>query len=307
MANVKKRVDFCGAVLLAGLMSLCGIPALRAEDGAGAQDQTAPPPGSGTSGADAASGPAAISRPKAKPLTIAAGHPEAARLKLLGTVLPGQPVRIVAAAPGADFSVQTRLQPEAAPEKDQEAKLFTEQLHIVAGANIANVADLRGRPVSFGLAGSDGAEAARKAFAALGVSVQETPLDLDNALDGVATGDIDAVAVLAPQPFERLAQVKKSGLHFLSWPEGGPLPDGAAASSIEGNHYPGLSKPGETIRAVGVDAVLTLTPKGAKQRAAKALLTALTQHSTSLSKRGFDLLKADAGIRSRRRLASAAR
>jgi hypothetical protein len=91
----EKEADLRGAVILAGVISLCGISALRAENGFGAQDQALAEPGA--PGAHAVSGPA-VPKLKAKLLTIAAGRPEAARLKLLGALLPDQPVRIVAAA-----------------------------------------------------------------------------------------------------------------------------------------------------------------------------------------------------------------
>jgi hypothetical protein len=239
-------------------------------------------------------------------LTIAADEAQASRLKALTGVVPGQPVKIVKAqAAAADFTVKAALPPASDTPKARDAKLFTEQLHIIANDKIARVEDLRDRVVSFGTEGSAGQDAARKAFQALGVPVKETPLDLDNALDGAATGDVDAVVVLAPQPFDRLKGASRSGLHLLSWPETGALPAGAVDTTISADAYPGLVKPGETIRAVGVDAVLHLSTTGAKQPATKRFLSALAQHSANLSKRGFDLLKADLDSRAGSRVASA--
>ncbi len=137
--------------------------------------------------------------------------------------------------------------------------------------------------------------------------MKETPLDLDNAIDGLATGDVDAVVMLAPQPIDRLKSVSTPGVHLLSWPEGSSLPNGASAATIDAAAYPRLAKPGETIRAMGVDATLTISARGAKQVAAKTFLKALSLHSEALTKRGFDLLKADLDSRAGRRLASADR
>ena len=133
--------------------------------------------------------------------------------------------------------------------------------------------------------------------------MKETPLDLDNALDGVSTGDIAAVVVLAPEPMARLKTV--TGLHFVGWPDGAALPAGAVASSIDGGAYPGLAKPGETIPAMGIDAVLTLNPRGARKPAAKVFLVDLSQHAGALARHGFDLIKADLETRNGRRVASA--
>ena len=246
--------------------------------------------------------PQHVTKPKPiKPtITIVADDAALIRLKRLAATLPKEKVKVVTGAHEAgDFVVTTALAPSVGPEK---ARLFTEQMHIVAGAGISSVADLKGKIVSFGPDKGASQAVARLAFASLGVDVKETPLEFDNALDGVSTGDVAAVVLLAPQPATRLATV--SGLHLVSWPDAVPLPAGAISSTIEGAAYPGLVKPGETIRALGVDAVLTLSPSGARKPASKTFLTDLSQHSDSLSRHGFDLIKADLETRSTRRVAS---
>ena len=247
-------------------------------------------------------------KPKAKPrptVTIAVDATEAAKLKTLVSAMPKDKIRIVAekaADTGADFAIRTAFDPRRSGT--EEARLFTEQMHVVAGGAIHSLEDLKGRVVSFGPDQSSSQMAARKAFAGLGITVKETPLDLDNALDGLATGDIAAVVILAPQPVTRLKGVSAPGLHLVAWPDGAAVPSGAVAASIDGADYPALAKPGETINAMGVDAVLTLGPKGTRAPAAKAFLAALSQRSETLSKRGFDLLKADLDSRTDRRVAS---
>ncbi|WP_210253113.1 hypothetical protein [Beijerinckia sp. L45] len=324
MTNGNTRFGAHSALILIGLLSASGVA--RGEDGAAppakpecsfpcffhsadaapapqaASDPTPPAPA-------AASAPAAKPAPKVvHPLTIAADEAEIGRLKGLTSVLPGQPIKIVKTPPEtADFAVKTALQPASDSTVYRDAKLFTEQLHIIAGGKITRVEDLRDHVVSFGADGSPGQDAARKAFQALGVSVKETPLDLDNALDGASTGDIDAVVVLAPQPFERLKTMSRSGLHLLAWPDNASLPAGAVDATIAADAYPGLAKPGETLRAVGVDAVLSVSARGAKQPATKRFMSALAQHSAALSKHGFDLLKADLDARTGSRMASADR
>ncbi len=241
-------------------------------------------------------------------ITIAVPSAEMTRLKGLATALPQDRIRIVptldaSEAVDADFTVSDAL---GAAGTHGKAKLFAEQLHIVAGEKTRTVADLAGKMV--GIAGDGGSsDAVRRAFAALDVKVKDTPLDLANALDGLATGDLDAVVVLAPQPVTQLENIKAPGLHLVSWPDQGSVPEGASLTSIEGDRYPSLTKPGETIRTVGVDAVLTMSAKGAKDPAARAFLGSLTQNATALSKHGFDRLKADNGQRSADQVASADR
>jgi hypothetical protein len=282
---------------------------VAAPQGAGDPSQTMPAAAADQAGTPADDKPARKVAKPVRPITIAADSDEVARLKGLSSIMPKETIKIVktdGTAPAAttDFAVSTSLDGHVGTEK---AKLFTEQMHIVAGDKIYSVSDLSGKVVSFGIGASGGGSAARKAFAALGVDVKETPLDVANALDGLATGDVDAVVILAPQPVAQLAGIKSQGLHLVAWPEDGAMPNGATVASIEASHYPALVKPGETVRAVGVDAVLSLSANGAKQPAARTFLTALSKHSSALAKRGFDLLKADLDSRSDRKVASAER
>ena len=246
----------------------------------------------------------------ARPLiTIAVKSAEVGRLRSLAAAMPRERIRIVPAvdageAANADFTVSEALDTAGTRGK---AKLFTEQLHIVAGDKVRTVADLAGKVVAIAGGGGSDEDAVRRSFAVLNVAVKDTPLDLANALDGLATGDIDAVVVLAPQPVTQLESIKVPGLHLVSWPDGGPVPDGASLTSIESDHYPSLVKPGETIRTVGVDAVLTMSAKGAKDPAARAFLGSLSQKAAALSRHGSDRLKADAGQRSGSQVASADR
>ncbi len=234
-------------------------------------------------------------------VTIAADPAEAARLKPITAAVSRPRVRIVDAkvGRGADFALATSVDTGVGPER---ARLFPEAMHVLAGDRIRSLDDLKGKTVSFGADGSAGQTVARKAFAAAGVVVAETPLDIDNALDGLATGDIEAVVVVAPQPDARLTKLHAPGLHLVAWPQAATLPDGASATTIDAHAYPDLAKPDPAkpdtkVAALAVDAVLVESPKGAHQPAAKAFLGALTHHAAALGKRGFALLQADSGRR----------
>lgn len=91
-------------------------------------------------------------------------------------------------------------------------------VHIVAARDIASLAQLAGKPVSFGRTGDPAQVAGRKLFARLGIKVAETPLDLDNALDGLATGDIAAVLVARPRDVAKVKGARDT--HVLATPEG---------------------------------------------------------------------------------------
>ena len=116
------------------------------------------------------------------------------------------------------------------------------------------------------------------------------------------------MVVLAPQPDKALSRLKAApGLHLVSWPTDAPLPEGAVAVSIPGGSYPTLEQSGGAVRAMGVEVALEAAGHGATSPAAKGFLQALSQHSAALSKRGFDLIKADLDARAAHRVASAER
>ena len=240
-----------------------------------------------------------VRKPARAPITIAAGPAETARLRGLAAALPRERFRIVPISEGSgpagtDFVVVKAI---GAAGADAKARLFTEQLHIVAGNRVRTTADLAGKVVGFVGNGEAERNAARQAFAALNMPVRDTSLDLANALDGLSTGDIDAVVVLAPQPVAQLETIKAAGLHLVPWPDGGAIPDGGTLSAIEGARYPSLAGAGETIRALGIDAVLTMSAKGAKDPAARAFLASLPQNAAALSRHGFDRLRVEVGKR----------
>ncbi len=244
------------------------------------------------------------STPAGHTVTIAADAADVTRLKTLASVTRQGRVRFVKDGEDADFRVVKVL--GEAPGRTK-VKLFNEQIHIVAGGAIQTIADLKNKVVSFGPVDGPTRAAARRAFEALAIPVKETPLDYDNAFDGLATNDVDAVVVLAPQGVERLTKLSAPGLHLVSWPEQARLPDGASLGSIAATSYPNLVRTGDSVRAVTVDAVLSMSEKGAKEPAAKRFFASLAQHSAALTKRGFNLLKADLEERTGRRVASVER
>ena len=234
-------------------------------------------------------------------VTIAAEASEVDRLKRLAVAMPRERIRIVAPDAPADFTLVKGF----GDAGRGGTRLFTEALHIVAGPGIRTMGDLNGKVVAYA-GGRDTETAARQAFAAAHVAVRTTILDLPNALDGLSTGDLDAVVVLAPPPVAQFAALRTSGLHLVPWPDGVALPTGANAVSIDANRYANLVASGESVRAVAVDAVLDLSVKGAKTPAARTFLATLSQHAAALARRGFDLRKADLDRGAGGRVASAA-
>ena len=214
-------------------------------------------------------------KPKATPVVIAAGEPEAASTTALAAGLRGHPVKIVkTSAPAKLRTADLLVEPLAAPAAGKTAALFREDLHVIGRGDVATLADLEGRTVSLGAEGSPAQAIARRVFEARHITVKEVPLDLDNALDGLASGDIDAVAIVAPQPFARLKDLPGNGLHLVT--ASSSAGDGAdlTPSVIPASAYPSLSGSTDTA-TLSVNAAAVANPQSAHPRETAAVLAAL--------------------------------
>jgi hypothetical protein len=106
-------------------------------------------------------------------------------------------------------------------------KLYQEELHVLARRDIAGVADLAGKRVSFDVRDSDTSITASLVFAALNVNVQPVFLDGASALGMLRRGEIAALALVARKPARLFYDLNRGdGLHFL------PVPVTSAVSAI---------------------------------------------------------------------------
>ncbi|GGH18547.1 hypothetical protein GCM10007036_20830 [Alsobacter metallidurans] len=136
------------------------------------------------------------------------------------------------------------------------AKLFGEELHVVAGSEVRTLEDLAGKAVYLGAPGGDSELVARAALAQRGVAVTPAGGTLAEALVGLREGRIAAVMLLAPKPFAPIAELGGGGgLHLVpvSYAALGENYDPASFSSAD---YPGLVRDGERVETAAVDAVL---------------------------------------------------
>lgn len=137
------------------------------------------------------------------------------------------------------------------------AKLYDEEVHVLARKDIARIEDLAGKPVNVDLIGSGTAMTASLLFEALGVAVQTRNLDQPSALEQLKRGDIAAIVFVSGQPSRLFAGVPPgSDLHFLPV----PLTDALAATYLpaELTHasYPALIEDGASVSTVAVGSVM---------------------------------------------------
>jgi len=137
------------------------------------------------------------------------------------------------------------------------AKLFNEELHIIAGEAITNINDLAGKPVNFGEAGSGSDLTARLVFEALKISVSPINVNQADALLKLKSGEIAATVVVAGKPVIALDRLREAGpLKLISVPFEEALEQDYLPARLTHQDYPNLIAENETVDTVAVPAVL---------------------------------------------------
>src|SRR5580658_5789968 len=97
------------------------------------------------------------------------------------------------------------------------AKLYNEEFHLLARADVKSIDALAGKKVNFDGRGTGTGVTATRIFSLLGIKVEPTSYATGAALERLNKGEIDAVAFVGAKPapvFRDLASA--SGLHFLA-------------------------------------------------------------------------------------------
>ncbi len=155
------------------------------------------------------------------------------------------------------FAKTGELGPNLESQVAYIAKLFNEEMHVLARADIADVKALQGKTVNIGTQGSGAEITARRIFEALGVTVEEVHLDEADALAKLKSGEIDASVVIAGKPAPILAHLDEaSGLKLLGLPYLKGLEDDYYPAALTHDDYPQLIADGARVDTVAVCAVL---------------------------------------------------
>jgi TRAP transporter TAXI family solute receptor len=146
------------------------------------------------------------------------------------------------------------------PNIDQKihyiAKLYNEEVHVLAKAEHRSIDDLAGKRVNFGTEGSGTFMTAGIIFDDLGIDVEVTSFPEPIALERLRAGEIDALVFVGGKPLKLIEEVnRQEGLHLLAIP---PARIKAAyiPSELTAEAYPGLIDPGSPVQTVAVTAVL---------------------------------------------------
>jgi TRAP transporter TAXI family solute receptor len=137
------------------------------------------------------------------------------------------------------------------------AKLFTEEVHIIARSDVTDISQLEGKAVNLGEEGSGTEITGRLLLDALGVKFQERHLGDAEAIEKLKSGEIAATIVMAGKPAAGLAYLKGAdGLKFLPIPYTKDLEDSYYPATLTHDDYPELIADGQSVDTVSVCTVL---------------------------------------------------
>jgi len=136
-------------------------------------------------------------------------------------------------------------------------RLFSEEMHVVAGRGIRSVEDLRGKKVNFSEVGSSTQITARDVFGLLGVAVNEVNLSQADAIAAIKSGEIAATVAFAGKPAGIFSHVAPTdNLHLVEIPYTRTLENIYLPGQLEQGLYPNLVDKGQVVQTIAVDSVL---------------------------------------------------
>jgi TRAP-type uncharacterized transport system substrate-binding protein len=137
------------------------------------------------------------------------------------------------------------------------AKLFNEEIHLVARSNITSITQLKGLKVNLDAKASGTSYTMRDLFNTLGIDVQEVNMSQVEAIEKVRSGEIAATVLIAGKPVRSMSKLSGAdGLHLVTIPYAKQLFDDYLPTTFTHDDYPELVPAGQSVDSVAVSAVL---------------------------------------------------
>lgn len=139
------------------------------------------------------------------------------------------------------------------------AKLYDEEIHILAREDVGSVQELAGQPVNIDLATSGTAMTSSLVFEGLNIAPRFTNDPQDTALDKLRRGEIKALTFIAGKPARLFANIQSgSGLKFLTIPATPTMLETYLPSTLAAADYPALIPAGRSVDTLAVGAVMAV-------------------------------------------------
>lgn len=139
------------------------------------------------------------------------------------------------------------------------AKLYNEEMHILAGAGINDIKDLNGKAVNFSDVGSGTQFSTRLLFELLGVKANEVNMGQADGYEKVKSGEIAATVLIAGKPTGAFQRFKlEPGMRLLSVPYTDVLEADYFPAQLTNADYPNLVPADKPVDTIAVGAVLAV-------------------------------------------------
>ena len=137
------------------------------------------------------------------------------------------------------------------------AKLYSEELHILARSDVRSLQDLAGKKVNVGPIGSSASITATNLFRLLDIRFDPTSFDHELALEKMKTGEVAALAVVAGKPAPAfLSRALPSGVQLVPVPLNADVLGTYLPAAFSAEDYPGLVPAGQQIDTIAVGTIL---------------------------------------------------
>jgi TRAP transporter TAXI family solute receptor len=170
-------------------------------------------------------------------------------------VLRGIDVAIVQ-ADVLDYAKAQR-NPQGVDQIPYIAKLYNEEFHLLARADVKSVDELAGKKVNFGLQGDGTNFTGARIFDLLKIKVTPVNYDQATALEKLRSGEIAALAYVAGKPAPLFLDVRQQDrLHFLSIPLKPEIASAYIPARLTTEDYPSVVAADGAVDTIAVGAVM---------------------------------------------------
>ncbi len=136
------------------------------------------------------------------------------------------------------------------------AKMFNEEMHVIAPRTIASMKDLDGKTVVVDLPDSSTFVTAINVFERLGIRPHLIYQEPRLAVDMLRKGEIDAIVAIEGKPLQWLSQINDRNLHLVPVEYAKPLQEEYLPSKLSSADYPNLVPEGRPIETIAAEALL---------------------------------------------------
>jgi branched-chain amino acid transport system substrate-binding protein len=136
------------------------------------------------------------------------------------------------------------------------AKMFNEEMHVLAPKTITSMKDLDGKTVVVDLPDSSTFVTAINVFDRLGIRPHLIYQEPRLAVEQLRKGEVDAIVAIEGKPLQWLNQINDRSLHLVPVEYAKPLQEEYLPSKLASSDYPNLVPEGRSVETIAAEAVL---------------------------------------------------